>query len=361
MPPSSRRPREAWRRLSPSTSSSEMPTGLPREDVGPGARARATIRPCFSWSIWTASSIAGRRRCPAWPSSSAAERRSGDTIIYVTNNSRWHRTEYLARLAAMGAPARLEHILTSGRGTALALAHLSRPPRRTLVFGGPGLARELEDAGLATVPCVLESLDPAPDAVVVGIDFELTHERLSVAASAIRDGALFVATNRDPVFPLPARLMAGAGALVAALVAATGREPDLVIGKPEPGLLREARRGRRRAGRGGRRHRRRPAHRHPGRPPGGRTERPAAHRGEQRGDGRRAAAAGAAHAYLEGCQRARGPSRGPRRRPSRRLIGGAGRHGRRGQEGGGFAASHASKVPRSRDLTPSSWWRNAAA
>ena len=182
----------------------------------------------------------GPEAVPGMPELLSRRAAIGDTIIYVTNNSRWHRTEYLARLAAMGAPARLEHILTSGRGTALALAHLSRPPRRTLVFGGPGLARELEDAGLATVPCVLESLVPAPDAVVVGIDFELTHERLSVAASAIRDGALFVATNCDPVFPLPARLMAGAGALVAALVAATGREPDLVIGKPEPGLLREA-------------------------------------------------------------------------------------------------------------------------
>jgi ribonucleotide monophosphatase NagD (HAD superfamily) len=34
--------------------------------------------------------------------------------------------------------------------------------------------------------------------------------------------------------------MAGAGAIVAALVEASGRQPDLVIGKPEPGLLREA-------------------------------------------------------------------------------------------------------------------------
>lgn len=34
--------------------------------------------------------------------------------------------------------------------------------------------------------------------------------------------------------------MAGAGSIVAAVVEATGREPDLVIGKPEPGLLREA-------------------------------------------------------------------------------------------------------------------------
>jgi HAD superfamily hydrolase (TIGR01450 family) len=182
----------------------------------------------------------GPEAVPGMPELLRRREASGDTIIYVTNNSRWHRREYVARLESMGAPARLEHILTSGRGTALALAHLARPPRRTMVFGGPGLARELADAGLTTLPCTLEALAERPDALAVGIDFDLSHERLSVAAAAVREGAYFAATNRDPVFPVPGRLLAGAGAIVAAIAAASGREPDLVVGKPEPGLLREA-------------------------------------------------------------------------------------------------------------------------
>jgi HAD superfamily hydrolase (TIGR01450 family) len=165
---------------------------------------------------------------------------AGDIIVYVTNNSRWHRSEYQARLAGMGAPAAPERILTSARGTALALADRPRPPRLTMVLGGLGLARELNDAGLATAPCTDESLARAPDAVAVGIDFELTWERLSVAAEAIRRGAFFAATNTDPIFPTPGRMMAGAGSIVAAAAAAAGREPDLIIGKPEPGLMREA-------------------------------------------------------------------------------------------------------------------------
>ncbi len=182
----------------------------------------------------------GPEAVPGMPELLRRRQASGDTIIYVTNNSRWHRSEYLARLESMGAPVRLEHILTSGRGAALALAHLPRPPRRTMVLGGPGLVRELADAGLATLPCTLEGLAAGPDALAVGIDFEIDHERLSVAAAAVREGAFFAATNRDPVFPVPGRLLAGAGAIVAAVSAASGREPDLVIGKPEPGLLREA-------------------------------------------------------------------------------------------------------------------------
>ena len=188
----------------------------------------------------TASSIAAPSAVPGVPALLSRRAAAGDIIVYVTNNSHWHRSDYLERLGAMGAPADLERVLTSARGTALALAHQVPAPRLTMVFGGPGLAREIADAGLATVPCSLEGLAQGPDAVAVGVDFELTHERLSVAADAVRAGAFFAATNRDPVFPMPGRLMAGAGAIVAALVEASGREPDLVIGKPEPGLLREA-------------------------------------------------------------------------------------------------------------------------
>jgi HAD superfamily hydrolase (TIGR01450 family) len=164
----------------------------------------------------------------------------GDIIVYVTNNSRWHRTEYEARLAGMGAPADAARIVTSARGTALALAEPARRPRRTMVFGGAGLRRELEDVGLTTVPCSDAGLAERPDAVAVGVDFDLTFERLSAAATAIREGAYFAVTNRDPIFPMPDGLKAGAGSMVAALVTASGREPDLVIGKPEPGLMLEA-------------------------------------------------------------------------------------------------------------------------
>jgi HAD superfamily hydrolase (TIGR01450 family) len=177
---------------------------------------------------------------PGMPELLTQRQADGDIIVYVTNNSRWHRSEYQARLDEMGAPADPERILTSARGTALAMADLPQPPRRTMVFGGAGLARELEDVGLETVPCSTEGLARKPDAVACGVDFDLSFERLSVAAAAVRGGAYFAVTNRDPIFPMPDGLKAGAGAMVAAIVTASGREPDMVIGKPEPGLMREA-------------------------------------------------------------------------------------------------------------------------
>ena len=76
----------------------------------------------------------------------------------------------------------------------------------------------------------------AYDALVAGLDPEVSYRTIGIAAAAIRAGARFVATNADLRYPTPGGLMPGAGAIVAALQATTGQEP-LVIGKPEPAMF----------------------------------------------------------------------------------------------------------------------------
>jgi HAD superfamily hydrolase (TIGR01450 family) len=181
----------------------------------------------------------GREAVPGIPELLRARVRAGDTVIYCTNNSRLHRSEYRERLEAIGAPVDDAHILTSARATALALLD-GPPPRAVMVVGGEGLARELRDVGLRVVAPTERGLAARPDVVVAGIDLALTHRRISLGADAIRAGARFVATNRDPVYPAPGGLVAGAGATVAALEVVSGRAPDLVVGKPEGRLFEEA-------------------------------------------------------------------------------------------------------------------------
>jgi ribonucleotide monophosphatase NagD (HAD superfamily) len=53
---------------------------------------------------------------------------------------------------------------------------------------------------------------------------------------AIRAGSRFIATNRDPAYPMESGLTPGAGSIVAAIVTATDAEP-VSIGKPGPLLL----------------------------------------------------------------------------------------------------------------------------
>jgi 4-nitrophenyl phosphatase len=101
-----------------------------------------------------------------------------------------------------------------------------------LVIGEPALRRALIKAGFV----------PAWDAVaavIVGLDRRVTYRKLALATDAIGRGAHFVATNPDPLLPTESGMLPGAGSIVAALQYATGRDP-VVIGKPNPLLLREA-------------------------------------------------------------------------------------------------------------------------
>jgi HAD superfamily hydrolase (TIGR01450 family) len=174
----------------------------------------------------------------------------GDDIVYVTNNSMHYRSDYLTRLTAMGAPVTADRVVSSARATAL---YLRDEPdvKRVLVLGAGGLERELHDVGLEVVTAGhaatrasqegIDGFEAAgrPDAVVVGLDPQLTYLRLAVAADAIRAGSRVVGTDRAPGYPTERGLRPGAGSIVAAVEATTGITP-LSIGKPAPLLLEEA-------------------------------------------------------------------------------------------------------------------------
>jgi HAD superfamily hydrolase (TIGR01450 family) len=78
--------------------------------------------------------------------------------------------------------------------------------------------------------------DEKADAVVVGLDRKLTYAKLSIAFRALVRGAVFIATNDDPSYPVEDGFLPGAGAIVASLAYSTGKRP-LIIGKPEPYML----------------------------------------------------------------------------------------------------------------------------
>jgi 4-nitrophenyl phosphatase len=151
----------------------------------------------------------------------------------------------------MGAPVSAERVVSSARATALYLLELDPRASRVLVLGAGGLEREVRDVGVEVVTAghaatrmTQEGIDGyeaagRPDTVVVGLDPQLTYLRLAAAGDAIRAGARFVATNRDPVYPTERGLRPGAGAVVAAVEATTGVTP-VSIGKPGPLLLEEA-------------------------------------------------------------------------------------------------------------------------
>ena len=180
-----------------------------------------------------------------------ARANAGDDVVYVTNNSMHYRADYVTRLTDLGAPVTQDRVISAPRATALWLQEHHPEVRRVLAVGAGGLDRELRDVGIEVVNAGFaadrmgrEGIDGvaaagSPQAVVAGVDPQLTYLRIAAAADCIRAGARFIATNRDPVYPVERGLRPGAGSIVAAIEVASG-VPPLVIGKPEPLLMEQA-------------------------------------------------------------------------------------------------------------------------
>jgi len=168
-------------------------------------------------------------------------------VRYATNNSMASREAYVERLGAMGIPSSVAEIVTSTSATVGYLRHHLPEARRVIGVGSPAMIAELQAAGLEVIPVADvthpgyqgEPLTDRVDAVVVGLDQAYDYLRVAVAATAVRDGAAFIATNADLRYPTPRGFLPGAGSLVAAIRAASGGVDPIVVGKPEPNMFAE--------------------------------------------------------------------------------------------------------------------------
>lgn len=148
----------------------------------------------------------------------------------ITNNAALTPAQYEAKLAAMELVMPAERVITSAIATGRYLRERYPAGTRVFIVGMDGLREAL----LADGYFVLD--DHLPDLVVQGADFTLTYETLRRATLFIRGGATYIATNPDKTFPAEEGLIPGAGAVMAALIAATDATP-LVIGKPAPTMF----------------------------------------------------------------------------------------------------------------------------
>ncbi len=148
----------------------------------------------------------------------------------ITNNASMTPGQYEDKLAEMGVLIPARRVLTSALATARHLRGVYPPGTRVFIVGMRGLREALLGDGH-----FVEDL-ATPELVVQGANFDLTYAILKDAALAIRRGARYVATNPDRTFPSEEGLIPGAGAIMAALMAATDATP-LVIGKPAPTMF----------------------------------------------------------------------------------------------------------------------------
>ena len=163
-------------------------------------------------------------------------RELGIGYTFLTNNPSKSPADYLAHLRALGICVTADQLHTSAQATIDALRHRFPKVTRIFALGTASMLSQFRDAGYD-----LAADDPGdtPDAVVVGFDTTLAYSRVCRAAWWIQQGKPFLATNPDLVCPTDQpTVLVDCGAICAMLEKATGRAPDMVLGKPDPAMLR---------------------------------------------------------------------------------------------------------------------------
>ena len=158
----------------------------------------------------------------------AACQAQGKGTYFITNNAALTRTAQQKKLAGFGVNTETDFIMNS----ATTLARYCKQHyegANVMMIGEEGLreALELENINITATN---------PDVVLMGLDRQITYDKLADACLAIRNGAHFLGADRDIKFPTEKGLVPANGSFLTLMEAATDTKP-LIVGKPEPYML----------------------------------------------------------------------------------------------------------------------------
>jgi HAD superfamily hydrolase (TIGR01450 family) len=168
----------------------------------------------------------GRAALPGVPEALRRLLDSGAKVYFITNNSTRTPEATAVKISGLtGVELMGDQVLTSAQA---AMTMLDATDGPVFVVGEDGLRQTVtgHDFEITDDPTEARS-------VVVGLTRSLSYDLLSDAMQAILGGARFIATNDDTTFPTEDGLAPGCGAIVAAIAASSGTEPE-VAGKPNP-------------------------------------------------------------------------------------------------------------------------------
>ena len=163
-------------------------------------------------------------------------RDNGISYSFLTNNPTKSSNDYLLKLQKLGIDATEEQMYTSSIAT-IDYIHMQYPEaKRIFTLGTPSMQAEFKKAGFEITS---DSANDVPDILVVAFDTTLEYSRLCRAAWwASKTDIPYIATNPDWVCPTDQpTILVDCGSLCKAIEGATKRQPDIVIGKPNPNML----------------------------------------------------------------------------------------------------------------------------
>ena len=161
--------------------------------------------------------------------------RLGIGYSFLTNNPTKSVSDYLKKLEGMGIHATEDNMYTTSLAAIDYIKSHYPDARRLFMLGTPSMVSQFEKAGFEA--CADDPND-VPDVLVVAFDPTLEYSRLCRASWWASQGIPYVATNPDRVCPTDQEtVLVDCGSLQKCIEHATGRKPDIVLGKPDPTML----------------------------------------------------------------------------------------------------------------------------
>lgn len=161
-----------------------------------------------------------------------ALRDAGLDVLFFSNNPIRDGASYATHLTDLGIPTDEHEACSSGVVTTEYLRE-NHADDRILLVGSPGLRDQLDAAGLE-----LTELPAEADVLVASWTPEFGYTDMQDALDAVEDGVTFLGTDPDRTFPAEdGTTVPGSGAIIGAISATVGRDPDAVLGKPSETAL----------------------------------------------------------------------------------------------------------------------------
>lgn len=149
-------------------------------------------------------------------------------FCFVTNNSSRTNKEVCEFLISLGYKVNEENIITSSEVTANYIKSENQDAR-VYMIGMNGLKSNLCNNNIKIV-------DDNADYVVIGLDLNLTYEKLAKACLEINKGAKFISTNSDVKLSTERGITPGNGSITKVIELSTDVLP-LYMGKPAVTML----------------------------------------------------------------------------------------------------------------------------
>ncbi|MCP4176743.1 MAG: HAD-IIA family hydrolase [bacterium] len=161
-------------------------------------------------------------------------------IVFFTNNSTLTPENYIEKLGSMGIKSSYEQIITSSLISAKSISEIYSEPASAYYIGENGISEALKSCGISIInekysnEEIIKSPNIKSTFVLVGLDRELTYQKISTSGLLIARGADFYATNGDTSLPNNYGFLPGAGAIISSVATTTGKQPSKIFGKPSP-------------------------------------------------------------------------------------------------------------------------------